>query len=120
MLPFHCASCDATNEEHAHVTDVTMDAETRRGREQKKGGNGERGGKHLKFFFFFTYVFLVHADHDSWMFWASNNGRENGSGSIITGETGLAHTGTVVDHEGLDFFIVIAHIVLVFWFVGVF
>ena len=54
------------------------------------------------------------------MLWASNNGRKDGSGSIITGETGLAHTGTVVDHEGLDFFIVIAHIVLVFWFVGVF
>ena len=97
-----------------------MDAGTRRGREErrKRGGKGGRGGvgnMKVFFYYFLTYIFLVHADHDSWMFWASNNGREHGSGSIITGETGLAHTGTIVDHEGLHFFIVIAHIVLVFW-----
>ena len=44
MLPFHCASCDATKEEHARVTGATMDAETRRGREQKKGGMGKGVG----------------------------------------------------------------------------
>ena len=45
MLPFHCASCDATKEEHAHVTDATMDAETRRGRvKNRKGGMGKGVG----------------------------------------------------------------------------
>jgi hypothetical protein len=31
-----------------------------------------------------------------------SDSREDGSRSIITGETGLAHTGTVVDNEGGD------------------
>lgn len=26
--------------------------------------------------------------------------RENGAGGVITGETGLAHTGTIVDNKG--------------------
>jgi hypothetical protein len=34
----------------------------------------------------------------------TNNGRENSPGRIITGETGLAHTRTIVDDEGGDFF----------------
>ena len=29
--------------------------------------------------------------------------REDSSWSVITGETGLAHTGTIVDNEGSDF-----------------
>ena len=77
--------------------------------ENKKKGEWGKGWETFKVFFL-TYIFLVHANHDSWMLWASNNGRKDGSGSIITGETGLAHTGTVVDHEGLDFFIIIAHV----------
>ena len=31
------------------------------------------------------------------------NSREDSSGSVVTGETGLAHTGTIVDNEGSDF-----------------
>jgi len=34
---------------------------------------------------------------------AANDGGKDGTGSIVTGETGLAHTGSVVDNEGLDF-----------------
>jgi hypothetical protein len=35
---------------------------------------------------------------------STDNGGENSSGSVITGETGLAHTGTIVDNEGSNFF----------------
>jgi hypothetical protein len=35
---------------------------------------------------------------------AAHNGGEDGAGGIVTSETGLAHTGTVVDNEGLYFF----------------
>ena len=112
MLPFHCTCCGAT-EEHLPVSLVQhMDAGDeeweRRKKKKRKGGKGWETFNF--FFFFFTYVFLVHANHDSWMFWASNNGWKDSSWSVITGETGFTHTGTVVDHEGLDFFIIIAHI----------
>ena len=30
---------------------------------------------------------------------ASNNGGEDGPGGVITGETGLAHTGTIVNDK---------------------
>jgi hypothetical protein len=36
---------------------------------------------------------------------ATDNGRENSAGRIITGETGLAHTRTIVDDEGGNFFL---------------
>jgi hypothetical protein len=36
---------------------------------------------------------------------ATDNGRENSSGSIITGETGFAHTRTIVDDESSNFFL---------------
>jgi hypothetical protein len=50
-------------------------------------------------------VLLAHADHNTLVTWTSNNGWEDGSWSVITGETGLAHTGAVIDHEGCYFFI---------------
>lgn len=34
---------------------------------------------------------------------AADNGRENSSRRIVTGETGLAHTRTIVDDEGSNF-----------------
>mmetsp|Transcript_62306 Transcript_62306/g.109769 ORF Transcript_62306/g.109769 Transcript_62306/m.109769 type:complete len:430 (-) Transcript_62306:38-1327(-) len=49
-------------------------------------------------------VLLVHAHHDSRVLGSSNDGREHGSGSIITSETGLAHTGTVIHHQSLHVF----------------
>jgi len=36
---------------------------------------------------------------------ATYDRREDSARGVITGETGLAHTGTVVDHEGRDFII---------------
>jgi hypothetical protein len=35
----------------------------------------------------------------------ADNGRENRAGRIITGETGLAHAGAIVDNEGGNFFL---------------
>jgi hypothetical protein len=35
----------------------------------------------------------------------TDDGRENSSGCVITGETGLAHTRTIVDNEGGNFFL---------------
>jgi hypothetical protein len=34
---------------------------------------------------------------------AADNRRKDSSGRIVTGETGLAHTRTIVDDEGCDF-----------------
>ena len=38
-------------------------------------------------------ILLVHADHDSGVLGASHNGGENGTGSIVSGETGLREGG---------------------------
>jgi hypothetical protein len=34
---------------------------------------------------------------------ATDDGREDGAGSVITGKTGLAHTGTIVHNQGSNF-----------------
>jgi len=52
-------------------------------------------------------VLLAHTDHDTLVAGSANDGGEDGSGSIVTGETALAETGTVVDDQvsGLSFFV---------------
>jgi hypothetical protein len=40
---------------------------------------------------------------------AANNRWEDGSWRIVTSETSLAHTGTVVAYEGSYFFFFVAH-----------
>lgn len=50
-------------------------------------------------------VLLAHADHDTLVTWTSDNGREDGSWSVITGKAGFAHTGAVIDNEGSNFFV---------------
>jgi hypothetical protein len=47
---------------------------------------------------------------------ASDNGREDGAGSVVTGEAGLAHAGAVVEHESLD--LIISHFESFFFFGG--
>jgi len=37
-------------------------------------------------------VFLAHTDHDTLMSWSTDDGREDGSWSVISGESSLAHT----------------------------
>merc|ERR1712187_581346 len=44
-------------------------------------------------------VFLTHTDHNTLVSRSANGGGEDSSGSIITSETALAQTGTVVDNQ---------------------
>lgn len=39
--------------------------------------------------------------HDTGVLWAANNAREYGARCIVTRKAGLAHTGTVIHHQGL-------------------
>merc|ERR1719402_910888 len=55
-------------------------------------------------------VLLSHTDHDSLMPRASHDGGEHSSGSVISGEPGLAHAGAIVDAQGGYF--VVTHCVL--------
>jgi len=50
---------------------------------------------------FITYIgiFLSHTDHDTLVSWASNNGWEDSSWGVITGETGFAHAGAIVNNQ---------------------
>jgi len=50
---------------------------------------------------FITYigVFLTHTDHDTLVSWASNNGWEDSSWGVITGETGFAHAGAIINNQ---------------------
>merc|ERR1711865_477600 len=50
-------------------------------------------------------IFLSHADHDSLMPGSSNDGGEDSSGSVITGEASFHHTGSVIHNEGGDIII---------------
>merc|ERR1712159_210684 len=54
-------------------------------------------------------VLLRRAHHDTGVARTSDNGREHSAGSIITRETGLHHTGAVVNDQSLNF--VVAHCV---------
>ncbi|KAF1750060.1 hypothetical protein GCK72_016606 [Caenorhabditis remanei] len=56
-------------------------------------------------------VLLSHTDHDSLMTWSSDDGGEHGTWSIISGETGFAHTGAIVYNEGGN--IIVTHLLLV-------
>jgi len=44
-------------------------------------------------------VLLAHTNHHSGLTGTSDDRRENGAGSIVSGETSLAHTGSIVHHE---------------------
>jgi len=44
-------------------------------------------------------VLLAHTDHDTLVSWSTNDGWEDGSWSIVTGETALAESGSVVDNQ---------------------
>jgi hypothetical protein len=44
-------------------------------------------------------VFLAHTDHNTLVSWSTNDGWEDGSWSIVTGETALAKSGTVIDNQ---------------------
>merc|ERR1712223_605971 len=53
-------------------------------------------------------VLLSHADHDSLVTGAANDGGEDSSGGVIAGEASLAHAGAVVDDQGSN--IIVTHV----------
>merc|ERR1712240_916767 len=42
-------------------------------------------------------ILLSHTDHHTLVSWAADNGGEDGSGSVISGESSLAHAGAIVN-----------------------
>jgi hypothetical protein len=46
------------------------------------------------------------------MSWATDNGWEDGTWSIISSETGFAHTGSIIYYEGSN--IIVTHFELIF------
>merc|ERR1719192_184663 len=44
-------------------------------------------------------VLLSHTDHHTLVPWATNDGGEDSPGGVITGETGLAHAGAIVNDQ---------------------
>merc|ERR1712117_62100 len=50
-------------------------------------------------------ILLSHTDHDTLVSWTSNNGWEDSSGSVISGETSLAHAGAIVNNESSNVFV---------------
>lgn len=49
-------------------------------------------------------VLLAHANHDTLVSWSTHDRWENSTRGVITGKTGFAHTGTVVDNQCSNFF----------------
>merc|ERR1712044_32200 len=45
-------------------------------------------------------VLLSHTDHDTLVPWATNDGGEDSSGSVISSESSLAHAGAIVNNQG--------------------
>merc|ERR1719283_302556 len=54
-------------------------------------------------------VLVAHADHDGDVTGASNDGGEDGAGSVISGETALDHTGAIVNDQSSGILLVVAH-----------
>merc|ERR1712051_1079730 len=53
-------------------------------------------------------LLLSHAGHYSFVLGAADNRGEDGPGRVISGKSGLAHAGAVINNEGLD--IVVTHL----------
>merc|ERR1712179_784695 len=54
-------------------------------------------------------VLVAHTDHDGDVTGASNDGGEDGAGSVIAGETALDHTGAIVNDQSCGILFVVAH-----------
>merc|ERR1719486_316899 len=50
-------------------------------------------------------ILLSHTDHDTLVAGTSNNGWEDSPGSVITGETGFAHAGAIVNDKSSSIFV---------------
>merc|ERR550534_3049832 len=51
-------------------------------------------------------VLVAHADHDGDMTGTTDDGWEDGSGSVVAGEASLDHSGAIVDDQRCGFFVV--------------
>jgi len=47
-------------------------------------------------------VLVSHTQHDVGVTGTTNNGGEDGTGGVISGKTGLDHSGSVVNNKGLN------------------
>jgi len=56
---------------------------------------------------FITYVgvFLAHANHDTLVTGTANNGGEDSTGCVISGESSFAHTRSIVYDKSLNFIV---------------
>jgi hypothetical protein len=52
-------------------------------------------------------ILLVHANHDTRMLGAAHNGRKDSARSVISSQTSLAHTRSIVNHKSLN--VVVCH-----------
>merc|ERR1711870_4755 len=50
-------------------------------------------------------ILLTHTNHDTLVAWASNNGWEDSPGGVITGESGFAHAGAIVNDKSGGIFV---------------
>merc|ERR1712158_18189 len=50
-------------------------------------------------------ILLTHTDHDTLMTGASNNGREDSPGGVISSESGFAHSGAIVNDKSGSIFV---------------
>merc|ERR1719486_430150 len=50
-------------------------------------------------------ILLTHTDHDTLVAGASNNGREDSPGGVISSETGFAHAGAIVNDKSGSIFV---------------
>jgi hypothetical protein len=48
-------------------------------------------------------VFVLAAGNCLDVFWSTNDGGKDGAGSFVPYKTGFAHTGTIVNNQGLKF-----------------
>ena len=48
-------------------------------------------------------ILVLHTHHVHGVLGATHNGGEHGARSIISSKTGLAHTGAIINNQGLDF-----------------
>merc|ERR1719193_1390119 len=53
-------------------------------------------------------ILLTHTDHHTLVAGTANNGGEDGSGSVISGETGLAHAGAIVNNKSSN--VLVTHV----------
>ena len=54
-------------------------------------------------------VLVAHTDHDGDVARTTDDGGEDGSGSVVAGESGLDHSGAIVDDQRGGF-LVVAHL----------